>query len=89
MVDLEAHGLPAATILAEGGVNWDHLLVIQVLSSFFFFFFYQVPLYRPDKEGHLCGRALLWLSVMLSGIGDNVCKCSRVGVTLPSFRLNW
>ena len=34
MVDLEAHGLPAATILAEGGVNWDHLLVIQVLSSY-------------------------------------------------------
>ena len=33
MVDLEAHGLPAATILTEGGVNWDHLLVIQVLSS--------------------------------------------------------
>ena len=63
MVDLEAHGLPAATILTEGGVNWDHLLVIQVLSSFF----YQVPLYRPDKEGHLCGRALQWLSVMLSG----------------------
>ena len=34
MVDLEAHGLPAATIFAEGGVNWDHLLVIQVLSSY-------------------------------------------------------
>ena len=34
MVDLEAHGLPAATILAEGGVNWDHLLAIQVLSSY-------------------------------------------------------
>ena len=34
MVDLEAHGLPAATTLAEGGVNWDHLLVIQVLSSY-------------------------------------------------------
>ena len=25
MVELEAHGLSAATILAGGGVNWDHL----------------------------------------------------------------
>ena len=63
MVDLEAHGLPAATILTEGGVNWDH----PFGDSGTLQLFYQVPLYRPDKEGHLCGRALLWLSVMLSG----------------------
>ena len=34
MVDLEAHGLPAATILAEGGVNWDHLSDSGTLQLF-------------------------------------------------------
>ena len=32
--------------------------------------------------GHVGPERSFW-------IADNICKCSRVGLTLPSLRLNW